>query len=148
MQSKQMSERIMWGTSVRLFAHPELPFLDKYMVRQLASVNHEVIAAIFNIGQLLMVLMNHVEPNAGANDLAPHHFIRFIFRWNKIFNHLPPGCWSTFYTPRFNEVDRGVYWYHLVRLSVRLSVDRIVPALYLQQYSSNPFHICTSYQAT
>ena len=22
------------------------------------------------------------------------------------------------YTPRFNEVDRGVYWYHLVRLSV------------------------------
>ena len=26
------------------------------------------------------------------------------------------------YTPRFNEVDRGVYWYHLVRLSVRPSV--------------------------
>ena len=23
-----------------------------------------------------------------------------------------------FYTPRFNEVERGVYWYHLVRLSV------------------------------
>ena len=22
------------------------------------------------------------------------------------------------YTPRFNEVDRGLYWYHLVRLSV------------------------------
>ena len=22
-----------------------------------------------------------------------------------------------FYTPRFNEVERGVYWYHLVRLS-------------------------------
>ena len=50
--------------------------------------------------------------------------------------------------PRFNEVDRGVYWYHLVRLSVRPSVDRIVSALYLQQYSSDPFHICTSYQAT
>ena len=33
--------------------------------------------------------------------------------------------------------------------SVRLSaVDRIVSALYLQQYSSDPFHICTSYQAT
>ena len=29
------------------------------------------------------------------------------------------GC---HYTPRFNEVDRGVYWYHLVRLSVRPSV--------------------------
>ena len=22
------------------------------------------------------------------------------------------------YTPRFNEVERGVYWYHLVRLSI------------------------------
>ena len=60
------------------------------------------------------------------------------------------------YTPRFNEVDRGVYWYHLVplsvcpsvRLSVCLSVDRIVSALYLQQYSSDLFHIYTSYQAT
>ena len=26
------------------------------------------------------------------------------------------------YTPRFNEVERGVYWYHLVHLSVCLSV--------------------------
>ena len=26
------------------------------------------------------------------------------------------------YTPRFNKVERGVYWYHLVRLSVCLSV--------------------------
>ena len=33
-------------------------------------------------------------------------------------------------------------------LPVCPSVDRIVSALYLQQYSSNPFHICTSYQAT
>ena len=50
--------------------------------------------------------------------------------------------------PRFNEVESGVYWLHLVRLSVSPSVDRIVSALYLQQYSSDPFHICTSYQAT
>ena len=27
-----------------------------------------------------------------------------------------------YYTLRFNEVERGVYWYHLVRLSVRPSV--------------------------
>ena len=27
-----------------------------------------------------------------------------------------------FYTPHFNEVERGVYWYHLVRLSVCPSV--------------------------
>ena len=32
--------------------------------------------------------------------------------------------------------------------SVCPSVDRIMSALYLQQYSSDPFHICTSYQAT
>ena len=62
---------------------------------------------------------------------------------------MPFREWKLFnYTPRFNEVDRGVYWYHLVRLSVCPSVDRIVSALYLQQYSSDPFHICTSYQAT
>ena len=52
------------------------------------------------------------------------------------------------YTLRYNEVERGVYWYHLVRPSVCPSVDRIVSALYLQQYLSDPFHICTSYQAT
>ena len=33
-------------------------------------------------------------------------------------------------------------------LSVCPSVDRIVSALYLKQYSSDPFHIYTSYQAT
>ena len=35
-----------------------------------------------------------------------------------------------------------------ITLSVCPSVDRIVSALYLQQYSSDTFHICTSYQAT
>ena len=35
---------------------------------------------------------------------------------------------------------RGVYWLP--------SVDRIVSVLYLSQYSPNPFHINTSYQAT
>ena len=35
-----------------------------------------------------------------------------------------------------------------ITLSVCPSVDSIVSALYLQQYSSDPFHICTSYQAT
>ena len=44
------------------------------------------------------------------------------------------GCW--------------VYWFHLVRLSVRPSVDIIVSALYLQQYLPDPFHIYTSYQET
>ena len=35
-----------------------------------------------------------------------------------------------------------------VRPSVCPSVDRIMSALYLQQYSSDAFHICTSYQAS
>ena len=35
-----------------------------------------------------------------------------------------------------------------ITLSVCPSVDRIVSALYLQQFSPDPFHICTSYQAT
>ena len=34
---------------------------------------------------------------------APSHYL------NQMWCH---------YTPRFNEVERGVYWYHLVRLSV------------------------------
>ena len=41
-----------------------------------------------------------------------------------------------------------LYWFHIVHPSVLLSVDRIVSALYLQQYSLNPFYIDTSYQAT
>ena len=52
------------------------------------------------------------------------------------------------YTHRFNEVGWEVYWFHLVRPSVRPSVDRIVSTLYLPQYWPNPFHICTSYQTT
>ena len=43
---------------------------------------------------------------------------------------------------------KGVYWFHLVRLSVCPSVDRIVSALYLLQYSLGQFDICTSHQAT
>ena len=42
----------------------------------------------------------------------------------------------------------GVYWFHLVRPSVRPSVDRIVSTLYLLQYSLDPFHIYKSDQAT
>ena len=59
--------------------------------------------------------------------------------------------WSlnpTVIIPPLQRSWKGVYWYHLVRLSVCPSVDKIVSALYLQEYSSDPFHIRTSYQAT
>ena len=49
---------------------------------------------------------------------------------------------------RFNEVERGVYWFHVVRLfispSVRPSVDGIMSAQYLQQYLLDPLHIYAS----
>ena len=62
------------------------------------------------------------------------------------------GVWKLLIIPPcFNEVERGVYWFHHVCLSVCPSLcpslDRIVSALYLQQYLLDPFHIYTSYQA-
>ena len=61
------------------------------------------------------------------------------------------GCWWLSwwlhcYTLRSTKL-KGVYWFHLVLLSVCLSVDRIVSTLYLLQYSLDPFHIYTSYRA-
>ena len=52
-----------------------------------------------------------------------------------------------YHTPRSTKL-MGVYWSHLVHLSVFSSVDRIVSALYLPQYSPDPFHIYTSHQAS
>ena len=48
-----------------------------------------------------------------------------------------------FYIPSTQRSWRGVYWFHLVRLSV----DRIMSALYLLQYLLEPLHFYTSYQA-
>ena len=80
------------------------------------------------------------------------HFFNICFITCEILNNLhyvlldfAVSHVATNYTPRFNEVDRG---YTGITLSVCPSVDRIVSALYLQEYSSDPFHICTSYQAT
>ena len=61
---------------------------------------------------------------------------------------------TNFYTPCFNEVERGYAGFtSSIRLSVRPSVHlsvrgQIFSALYLPQYLPDPFHICTSYQAT
>ena len=85
-------------------------------------------------------------PGAARTQVGP-----MLAPWILLSGYSPASFYMVkfaIYTPRFNEVERGVYWYHLVRLSVCPSVDRIVSALYLQQYSLDPFHICTSYQAT
>ena len=50
-----------------------------------------------------------------------------------------------------NRLRRGVYWFHCLSVrpsSVSPSVNRIVSAVYLQQYSPDPFDIYASYQAT
>ena len=69
---------------------------------------------------------------SNAFSLKKMYEFRLIFHWSfflrvrlTIFHH---------YTPRFNEIERVVYWFHLVCLSVCPSVDRIVSARYLQQY--------------
>ena len=60
--------------------------------------------------------------------------------------HLFSGmCPSVIIPPASTKLIGG---YTGITLSVCPSVDRIVSALYLQQYSSDPFHINTSYQAT
>ena len=55
------------------------------------------------------------------------------------------SIWFVVIPPASTKLKGG---YTGITLSVCPSVDRIVSALYLQQYSSDPFHICTSYQAT
>ena len=55
---------------------------------------------------------------------------------------------SYHYYPRFKEVERRAYWFHLVHLSVSPSLDGIVSTLYLPQYSSDAFYFHTSYQPT
>ena len=60
-------------------------------------------------------------------------------------------CTRPFFTPLASTNLKGgipVSPCPSVRPSVCPSVDRIVSALYLQQYSPDPFHICTSYYAT
>ena len=60
----------------------------------------------------------------------------------------PSDQYLNYYTPRFKEVERIPGILVSPCPSICPSVDTIVSALYLQQYSSDPFHICTSYQAT
>ena len=62
----------------------------------------------------------------------------FIFEFHTILI-------NTLLYPSLNEVERGVYWFHLVRLSVRPSTDRILSALF-PQYYPDPFYIYTFYQ--
>ena len=65
--------------------------------------------------------------------------------FNYLFNQRIHLSYSLFIPPASTKLIGG---YTGITLSVCPSVDRIVSALYLQQYSLDPFYICTSYQAT
>ena len=56
------------------------------------------------------------------------------------------SAWKKIFIPPASTKLKGGYTG--ITLSVCPSVDRIVSALYLQQYSLDLFHICASYQAT
>ena len=59
-------------------------------------------------------------------------------------NSLNPGRCGSNYTPT-NDIQAGNTGF---TLSVGLSVDQILSALYLPQYLTDPFQIYTSYQPT
>ena len=81
------------------------------------------------------------------------HFVQFsvceaevisLTHWGRV-THICISKLTIILPPASTKLKGG---YTGITLSVCPSVDRIVSALYLQQYSSDPFHICTSYQAT
>ena len=76
----------------------------------------------------------------------------FTFLRNQLLElkHLQPSgvLYASLYPPLPHASTKLKGGYTGITLSVCPSVDRIVSALYLQQYSSDPFHICTSYQGT
>ena len=94
------------------------------------------------------------------------HLTSFQIEWHLYILHLCGSNWlywpvdkymvwlSKFIIPPASAKLKGGYTGFTlsvcpsVHLSVCPSVDRIVSALYLQQYLLDPFHIHTSYQAT
>ena len=121
--------------------------------------NTEMGVVIIN-NWLYTFIFLHFSPNQDAFKIHLSH--QYVFNWYN-FPKLPTSRLLGSHAiisiiviviamilsyPPLQRSWKGVYWFHLVRLSVRPSVDRIVPALYLQQYLSDPFHICTSCQAT
>ena len=87
--------------------------------------------------------------------LTYHQCALVAFTWRRIHSKCSSNtslrrvCKLLIIPPTSTKLKGGYTGITLsVRPSVRPSVDKIVSALYLQQYSSDPFHICTSYQAT
>ena len=107
---------------------------------------------IYSSGWILYILatidLYHERVCRTQGPLTLTYIFKVIRPW---LRKLCPLCsiyssgWILFIPHASTKLKRG---YTGFTLSVCPSVDRIVSALYLQQYSSDPFHICTSYQAT
>ena len=95
----------------------------------------------------------HSHKMFAINTLRPRQNGRH-FRWYFKCTFLNANVWISikvslkFLMPPAQRSWRVVYCFHLVRPSVRPSVDKILLALYLLQYLPDSFHIYTSYQAT
>ena len=92
-----------------------------------------------------LVLMGELWTVLDQNNVMYHILIIVI---HHLSNHLSYVIFSL-YPPLQRSWKEGCTGFTLSLCpSVCPSVDRIMSALYLQQYLSDPFHICTSYQAT
>ena len=67
------------------------------------------------------VIVNHGLFDVEWVNMGGNGKIWGLTHWGRVTNIWVSNL-GYHYTPRFNEVEKGVYWFHLVRLSVRPSV--------------------------
>ena len=113
----------------------------------------------------VLYLNYHLQFSDCEDILTGRREIRFLYslyssrscRVQRNSRHLQQGYFNTLLDTLFWKVSsypsrqrsrRGIYWFHVVRPSVRPSVDGIASAVYLPQYLTDLFHIDTSYQPT
>ena len=123
-----------------------LPSSDGYFFPWLRAAEQCILAYKQNnqlpVAYLLYKVWGYYNKFATLKSLGVYYYYVKMPRW---------GCEEhgleniMFIPPASTKLKGG---YTGITLSVCPTVDRIVSALYLQQYSSDPFHICTSYQAT
>ena len=143
---------IIMGTVAICDICPKLILKSNLVKSQFYVTSVSVVKSFWNFSQSTAVSL----PCSGQNFQTIWQ-MRNKLRANKILQDLSlyqVGGMSSIATALVNSIiippasTKLIGGYTGITLSVCPSVDRIVSALYLQQYSSDPFHICTSYQAT
>ena len=124
--------QLVWRWGTRKFCPEKTPNLGSVIfITHIQKVGHNPCHTEFILGNINIYL----------------HFLQLFLNTEIVEQVGIPLCGRqrpVHYTPR-NEVERA---YTGFTLSVCPSVGRIMSALYHQQYLLDPFHICTSYQAT